>query len=457
MIKRKILSSILVASMLFFSLVFIPQQKAKANPLVIYPAAVLVVGGTMLIAGGFTYQNRDAIGAITTKMLSEMPSDLYQEVQTAVVAGTIRMSFNLWSWLKSWSNSFSASDGDIFNWNDATNPQTLSYSTLGGLSSLSLPIGTSAVDGKFVCPNQYSNDATVTVQTGDNLKLTVAVHPYLKTAGPPAVYKTHVIAWTTALGMSNPVFTSQDFDPGIPVPLNVSTNNRDILISISGSPAFTFTDNSSPTVMPKLTSVGSFSSASNSAYVTDFTHSSTKSYTYNGNDLLNDRSLRQNPAYDLSNKDISIPKTGAGTTATDVGDLVGVAPGQLTVADQTTVGAVPITDTGILTNILTRLVDWFDVTKPIKWDPVKRMTLAFTTTFPFSLPWDIKNSVSALTTTGSLSSMSGTFYSPAGAIPVTVEWPQFVLDFAPVVRAGFLIVFGIGLVFATRKLLGGAQ
>lgn len=92
-------------------------------------------------------------------------------------------------------------------------------------------------------------------------------------------------------------------------------------------------------------------------------------------------------------------------------------------------------------------------------DPLRRLGSAITTRFPFSLPWDIYRGLDVVRGQGSLQPLHLQFYMPLSDTPYEfdVVWPDFVITLAPYVRAGFLLIFTIGLVMSTRKLLGGAS
>lgn len=80
-----------------------------------------------------------------------------------------------------------------------------------------------------------------------------------------------------------------------------------------------------------------------------------------------------------------------------------------------------------------------------------------TTRFPFSIPWDLKNIITGLVYTGdlpefSLKLPSGTF----GDKSFTVKIPQQFRFGITFVRTALVIIFIIGLVYTTRRLLGGA-
>lgn len=105
------------------------------------------------------------------------------------------------------------------------------------------------------------------------------------------------------------------------------------------------------------------------------------------------------------------------------------------------------------------LKEYASTNTAVDWSPITGLTYSFTNKFPFSLPWDIQRAVSSLTVTQDLPDLQLQFYNPAGGAPIqfTLDWPDFVATFALWVRSAFLIIFGIGLIYATSKLMGGAR
>ncbi|MCK6208916.1 hypothetical protein KZX50_26260 [Bacillus infantis] len=96
----------------------------------------------------------------------------------------------------------------------------------------------------------------------------------------------------------------------------------------------------------------------------------------------------------------------------------------------------------------------------IKWDKLKLAGAAFTTKFPFSIPWDVGRA---------LSSIFGDFFGdespsftftvpmPSGSYSFDVSIPKPLQDLAPYLRGFILVMFDVGLIFAVRKMLGGAS
>lgn len=139
---------------------------------------------------------------------------------------------------------------------------------------------------------------------------------------------------------------------------------------------------------------------------------------------------------------------------------VGLTADGNTAVDAKTGTVTTVADTaaeGTLTSIYDALVNFFDLTKPINWEPVKMVSADFSKVFPFSLPWDIKNAVATLGSDASPPSWTvhlkflNTEYDENIGFPA--EWQAYV----PAVHGLILVLFGVGLVYATRKLLGGAE
>jgi len=93
--------------------------------------------------------------------------------------------------------------------------------------------------------------------------------------------------------------------------------------------------------------------------------------------------------------------------------------------------------------------------------PLKFAALLFTKKFPFSLPWDLKDMLSSF---GSNAVSTPVFNMPlfftrggvTNNIPVVVSLERFD-GLAAAARVFELFIFNIGMLFGTRKLLGGAS
>lgn len=90
----------------------------------------------------------------------------------------------------------------------------------------------------------------------------------------------------------------------------------------------------------------------------------------------------------------------------------------------------------------------------INWEPLRVLGDTFTKKFPFSLPWDLLRGLESLESTAwdrkIVISISGQDYWPA----MTIDLSMFD-EIAGITRIVLLIVFDFGLIFTTRRLMGG--
>ena len=89
----------------------------------------------------------------------------------------------------------------------------------------------------------------------------------------------------------------------------------------------------------------------------------------------------------------------------------------------------------------------------INWEPLRRSIYELTEKFPFSLPWDLMRGVQ---------SMEANQWDRKIRVVIGDEfWPNFEIDLtmfdrlARISRVIMLVIFDLGLIFATRKLMGG--
>lgn len=102
---------------------------------------------------------------------------------------------------------------------------------------------------------------------------------------------------------------------------------------------------------------------------------------------------------------------------------------------------------------------FFDLTIPINLTPLIVAGTTFSTVFPFSLPWDLYNSFATL----NVSSIKPDFNFDLSSLPLAsiCGFSYLEIDLSlfdglfVVVRTFELILFDIGLILLTRKLLGG--
>lgn len=89
----------------------------------------------------------------------------------------------------------------------------------------------------------------------------------------------------------------------------------------------------------------------------------------------------------------------------------------------------------------------------INWEPLRRTLYELTEKFPFCLPWDLMRGIQSLESN-----------QWDRKIEVNVGdgiWPKMVIDLtmfdriAGITRIVLLVIFDLGLIFSTRRLMGG--
>lgn len=150
------------------------------------------------------------------------------------------------------------------------------------------------------------------------------------------------------------------------------------------------------------------------------------------------------------------------------GKLVGVKEG--TIADAPPAEHARVKGgAGILDDILTGVRAIADVlttgligdTSRINWDKLKMAGSAFTTAFPFSIPWDVGRAFDAV-----FSSFNDLKNTPewewkinflGQQYPIRFKIDDYFLEWFSIIRSVMLIMFDVGLIYAVRKMLGGAS
>jgi hypothetical protein len=163
--------------------------------------------------------------------------------------------------------------------------------------------------------------------------------------------------------------------------------------------------------------------------------------------------------------DFPIPKVTEGGKVT-VGDTVAIGEGVGTKVGE---GAEVGTGEGILSDILTGVQTIADTlttglvgdVSRINWDKLKLAGSAFTTAFPFSIPWDVGRAFDAVF--GSFDELEDmpkwtwdiNFLGEIHKIEFEIN--DYFLEWFEIIRSVMLILFDVGLVYAVRKWLGGAS
>jgi len=123
--------------------------------------------------------------------------------------------------------------------------------------------------------------------------------------------------------------------------------------------------------------------------------------------------------------------------------------GQSAAAAAAAGAAAALSSTGALTTDIANTAEG-DV---LDFSKLKFAATLFTNKFPFSLPWDLKNMVTSF---GAGSTAAPQIPIGIGNISDNIDMSRFD-SLAAAVRVLELFAFGVGLLFGTRKLLGGAS
>lgn len=148
-----------------------------------------------------------------------------------------------------------------------------------------------------------------------------------------------------------------------------------------------------------------------------------------------------------------------GRIADSVGSIasaIGRAVGSVTSEISSDVGAVATA----VEAIPIAIEKFFDLDKPVDFTPLKVAGLTFTTVFPFSLPWDLLHSFSFVASPSlqpdfSISLAGLPLATYCGLDKVSIDLSDYNTMFS-LVKFFELLLFDVGLIFTTRKLLGGS-
>lgn len=91
----------------------------------------------------------------------------------------------------------------------------------------------------------------------------------------------------------------------------------------------------------------------------------------------------------------------------------------------------------------------------VNWRKLRNIPVAFTEKFPFSLPFDLFYLIDLLDVPPERIEFHGTFTVSKMEIPLDIEVSEKWDNLAKILRFSTFLMFAIGLIFATRNLLGG--
>ncbi len=141
-------------------------------------------------------------------------------------------------------------------------------------------------------------------------------------------------------------------------------------------------------------------------------------------------------------------------------DLVNVQQGTLVEVEAGVTGIYGVVENIrlLISNLILTLTNFFDLTIPINWLPVTDLGEQLTMVFPFSLPWDIGRAINALIVPGELpDDMEVKMNVYDKEYQFDIVWPEFVSTMAAMTRSAVMLLFVIGMIYATGRLFGGVQ
>ncbi|MFC4766037.1 hypothetical protein [Effusibacillus consociatus] len=313
MLLKKYVSSFLVVFMISFSSVFTPIQTARAiAPLLLgLTATELTAAATLLIAGGLTYTNRDAIASTAHKFLETLPDIDRKTIQDAALTGSIYVTASLFSKLKSYIDSWNYTEGqklDYFNPNDYG---TINYTSAGNKATWTFP----APQGSFAADHWMKNNSSVNNVIYFKSNYTSSYSYYVSLP-----YGTEVIGSTIyryyKVQVKDPFKSAPIYDSGLiksyalgsQMPFRIDILGSTMTLYIAGTQAFTMNDTSGNLRFSHRGSLYSDNSNElrNAHYLVDST------YLFKGAEAVLDRQVLQAPGYDLTSKSFRYQKTGLG-------------------------------------------------------------------------------------------------------------------------------------------------
>lgn len=421
---------IVFVCLFFISGNLVIERDAEANPAIIAVGAIAAIA-TILVAAGVTFASKDAIEATVNDFVQQTGTDVTQYVKKA--GDWIQISSVLWPVLYQYVT------GRLKNPSGAT----VTYSTSSTSSSGVMSSASIVLDDIFNNSN-YSktwNISTSNVSGSNANYVEIPCQCGISTLGTPRIALVNGIVsicgdnggiLSNWVPLASSDYTVNGVSYAFSVIVNVvasgSSSSYSIVSPTTGNTYLTSAFNLSVGHMQVSLLCSNYNLTS---------YSSTISNTLTGN-------VGQNVTVPSSVSDMS----GSSVQVQDESTLIGETA--------SAINTELATQTGLLSSIASAL----DMTQPLNLQPLTIDGTLLTNKFPFSLPWDLQRAVTALNVTPSFPALSLSFpnpLSPDHPIPFTVDVSQFTAVLIPIVRGAFLILFSLGLLFATRKLQGGAS
>lgn len=456
-IKRKFGAILLVFMILIFT---IDQQKKEAEaflPLLGLAPEVVSACAALLTAAGIEFGTDEAVRAAGYKFYTEASDAMKSGFDQAKIAGGVLVvTAEMWLATKAFAktnfiDNTTTTVTDLINGASQTITSTASTETRINL------VGQTYGMMDYTYGQFYAN-AQSFFPTGFGYIVTDHV------SSPTWHYTVTYHNTSVTPNITTVLLTTSTNDLPQSMLATLFASESGYFLTINGNTVF---EGNSPMTLSGFTDIAAISTMTlvNSLQKVDVITPS--NYIVNNN-------YYNNPAIDYGGHTISVPTTIPGVTGKTAGNVAKDSPEEannarkaaiaaalaagLTLAQATAAGdsafQQAITNTVATTNtFLGTIASAFDFTAPLDPTPLSYAGTLFTTKFPFSLPWDVKNMLTAF---GTGSVVTPTLEMPIMGVPAHVSLSRFD-GLASAVRVFELLFFNAGLLFGTRKLLGGAS
>jgi hypothetical protein len=456
-IKRKFGAILLVFMILIFT---IDQQKKEAQaflPLFGLAPEVVSACAALLTAAGIEFATDESVRAAGYKFYTEA-SDVMKSGfdQAKIAGGVLVVTAEMWLAIKAFAKT-----------NFVDNTTTTVTDLINGVPQTITATATTETRINLIGQTYGMMDYTYGTFYADAQSFFPAGFGYITTD--------HILdtSWHYRVTYHNTSVTPNITTVILTTPENIPPNSMlatlfasesGYFLTINGNTVF---EGTTPKTLGGFTDIAAISTMTltNSLQLVDVI--SPSNYTVNNN-------YYNNSAIDYGGHTITVPTTIPGVAGKTAGNVAKDSPEEannarkaaiaaalaagLTLAQATAAGDKAFSDA--MTNavattntFLETITMALDFTAPINLTPLNYVGTLFTTRFPFSLPWDVKNMLTAF---GTGSVATPTLEMPIMGVPAHVSLSRFD-GLASAVRVFELLFFNAGLLFGTRKLLGGAS
>ena len=468
LMQRKILSFLLIIFIIAFQ---VDQTKKQAQAIVpvIAVATQIAIAAGLITAGGITLLSNDAVRAAGYKFLTEAPTDVYNAIKDNI-EGKVLITEGIWQFIRAWNQT-----NLIDTTTQIVSPIEVDINTTYTLANLLkvrvdefgiLMINGQIKAGSLYLPYQLgmlSTDfVTAGVEPGYDYVARLMYESYLGVE--------------TVLESEQVIFANRNKEFSYSVMIRATGTSRDVFNLISGATLFTdaqihklgeFTNN---TGFPLTYFWGALAPPvtleDNINYVTN-NYITTPSLAGQSITVPTDIGAVVGKTYEDINTDINAVAAAAAAAAIAAALALGYSQAAAEVAGAAAAAAIlsGATAAEAATTAAAAAASYVDAvpittgianTKPgdvLDFSKLKFAASLFTNKFPFSLPWDIQR---MLLTFGAGNVATPIIQMPIMGVPADVSLSQFD-NLASAARVFELFLFNIGLLFGTRKLLGGSS